>query len=88
MNATTFNPHKDLANFREAKEIALSIKEGHYRRPSGQNPFCGANFKGIGRIVIWELGDPATKAVAQGTIEMNNSLYGYRKAEQFTILEK
>lgn len=86
----TQSQQTDLNNFNEAKKIALSIGENQYRRASAnkENPFYGANLRGMGTIVIWKPEDQKfTKAVKGGRIELDKQVFNFRKVAEYTILE-
>lgn len=86
--ALTVDQRKDLRNFKEAKKIALTIEEGYLKYPSADNPFCGANLPGLGRIVVWGIDDPGTNAVPEGFYQVGSRMYAYREAKEFPMLEK
>lgn len=78
----------ELNKFNAAKEIALKIAI-NCRRPTfdHENYYYGANLKGIGTVVIW-LERNATKVhcVRDGKIELDGSIWHYRKVSEYTIL--
>jgi hypothetical protein len=85
----TTQERQDLNNFNKAKEIALTIGVGQMRRATAEveNPFFGANLKGLGAVVTWlEKDQNYTKAVKDGRIEMGNKIYNFRKVAEYTII--
>jgi hypothetical protein len=85
----TTQENQDLNNFNKAKEISLTIGVGQMRRATAEveNPFFGANLKGLGTVVLWESKDQNfTKAVTDGSIAMGSKTYNFRKVAEYTIL--
>ena len=85
----TIQENQDLNNFNKAKQIALTIGVGLMRRAVAEteNPFFGANLKGLGTVVLWESKDQNyTKAVKDGLIAMGSKTYNFRKVAEYSIL--
>ena len=79
----------DLNNFNKAKKIALSIELNCRKRATAEeeNPFYGANLKGIGACVIFPVTDQKyTKAVRRMLIEMDGVKWNVIPVAEWTIL--
>ena len=83
------NEKADLANFNKAKKIALSIELNCRKRATSEetNPFYGANLKGVGPCVLFQISDQKyTKAVRRMLIEMGGIKWGVIPVSEWTIL--
>jgi len=85
----TESQNTELNNFNAAKEIALSIESKCYRKAYPiESPFYGANFPELGPVVLWkETEGHLTNAASNGKIELDKTVYFFRRVAEYTILE-
>ncbi len=85
----TASQSEDLDRFNKAKAIALTIDNQCRRRAdaTAENPFYGANFGGQ-PMVIWKNEDASlTKAKPDGRIEIESSIWYFKRVAEWTILQ-